>query len=132
MSDGALGQWRAVFEIAYNHYVGRKHLAMPYTAKVLGRYVRPEGAGFTCDNPGFGTLLFYQDTEVDATSPVPAPKQFIMNEKRDYSVTEEPMIKLKGISHLSLVRTVDCWPEYWDLKPVRKMGDPNDPDSIIY
>lgn len=42
------------------------------------------------------------------------------------------MIKLKGISHLSLVRTVDCWPEYWDLKPVRKMGDPNDPDSIIY
>ena len=132
LSDGALGQWRAVFEIAYNHYVGRKHLAMPYTAKVLGHYVRPEGAGFTCDNPGFGTLLFYEGTEVDTTSPVPATKQFIMNEKRDYDVTEEPVIKLKGISHLSLVRTVDCWPEYWDLKPVRKVGDVNATNGIIY
>lgn len=132
LSDGALGQWRAVFEIAYNHYVGRRHLAMPYTAKVLGHYVRPEGAGFTCDNPGFGTLLFYQGTEVDATSPVPAPRKFLMNKKRDYDVTEEPMIKLKGISRLSLVRTVDCWPEYWDLQPVRKVGDINDPDGITY
>lgn len=123
LSDGGRGQWRAVFEIAYNHYVGRKHLQMPFTAKVLGHYVRPEGAGFTCDNPGFGTFLFYQGTDVDSISPVPMPKQFIMNERRDYSVADEPVIRLKGISRLSLVRTVDCWPEYWDLKPVRKVGD---------
>ncbi len=123
LSDGALGQWRAVFEIAYNHYVGRKHMSMPFTSKVLGHYVRPEGAGFTCDNPGFGSLLFYQYTDVDADSPVPAPRQFVMNERRDYSVSDEPVIRLKGISHLSLVRTVDCWPEYWDMKPVRKVGD---------
>lgn len=31
---------------------------MPYTEKVIKR-IRPEGEGFTCDNPGFGTLLFY-------------------------------------------------------------------------
>ncbi len=42
LSEGALGQWRAVFEIAYNHYVGRKHLAMPYTSMVLGHFLRPE------------------------------------------------------------------------------------------
>ncbi len=52
------GAFRAVFELAYNHYVYRRHLAMPYTEKVLGQ-IRPEGQGFTCDNPGFGTLLFY-------------------------------------------------------------------------
>lgn len=132
LSDGARGQWRAVFEIAYNHYVGRRHLEMPYTAMVLGHYVRPEGAGFTCDNPGFGSFLFYQGTDVDSTSPVPAPKQFVMNERRDYSVSDEPVIKLKGISRLSLVRTVDCWPEYWDLKPIRKTGDISHPDSITY
>lgn len=132
LSNAALGQWRAVFEIAYNHYVGRKHLDMPYTAKVLGHYVRPEGAGFTCDNPGFGSLLFYQGTEVDSISSVPAPKQFLMNERRDYSIYEEPVIRLNGISRLSLVRNVDCWPEYWDLKPVRKMGDINVPNSFVY
>ena len=123
LSEGALGQWRAVFEIAYNHYVGRCHLQMPYTAKVLGHYLRPEGAGFTCDNPGFGTLLFYQRTPVDADSPVPVPNQYVLNEKRDYCVTDEPVIKLTGVSRLSLVRTVDCWPEYWDLNPVRQVGN---------
>ena len=35
-----------------------KKMEMPYTKMVLNR-IRPEGAGFTCDNPGFGTLLFY-------------------------------------------------------------------------
>lgn len=123
LSDGARGQWRAVFEIAYNHYVGRCHRDMPYTAIVLGHYVRPEGAGFACDNPGFGSLLFYQGTQVDTDTPVPSPKEFLLNERRDYSVSEEPVIRLRGISHLSLVRTVDCWPEYWDLKPVRRVGD---------
>ncbi|MEI3136278.1 MAG: alginate lyase family protein [Phocaeicola sp.] len=58
MGEAGLGEFRAVFEIAYNHYVYRKGLEMPYTEKVVKR-IRPEGAGFTCDNPGFGTLLFY-------------------------------------------------------------------------
>lgn len=58
MGEAGLGEFRAVFEIAYNHYVCRMHQAMPYTEKVVKR-IRPEGPGFTCDNPGFGTLLFY-------------------------------------------------------------------------
>lgn len=55
--DG-MGRFRSVFEIAYNHYVERKGFEMPYTKLVLGR-VRPEGPGFTCDNTGFGSLLYY-------------------------------------------------------------------------
>lgn len=58
IGEASLGDFRAVFEIAYNHYVMRQGLKMPYTEKVLRR-IRPEGAGWTCDNPGFGTLLFY-------------------------------------------------------------------------
>ena len=64
-----LGIWRNVFEIAYNHYVGRQHLSMPFTAMAL-RYVRPEGRGFTCDNPGFGSLLFYRNTPTDTQTPI--------------------------------------------------------------
>lgn len=58
LGQAGLGEFRAVFELPYNHYVERCHLSMPYTRMVLG-CVRPEGAGFTCDNPGFGSLLFY-------------------------------------------------------------------------
>lgn len=55
--DG-MQRFRSVFEIGYNHYAERQKQEMPYTRMVLGR-IRPEGPGFTCDNPGFGTLLFY-------------------------------------------------------------------------
>ncbi|MDH6341946.1 hypothetical protein M2480_000609 [Parabacteroides sp. PFB2-12] len=62
--DG-MGRFRSVFEIAYNHYVVRKGLEMPYTKIVLG-LVRPEGAGFTCDNTGFGSLLYYLGEDLNA------------------------------------------------------------------
>lgn len=68
LSDVARGKWRAVFEIAYNHYVGRCHLEMPFTSQALSRYIRPEGAGFKCDDPGFGTFLFYQGTKMESRS----------------------------------------------------------------
>ena len=133
LAEGALGQWRAVFEIAYNHYVGRRHLEMPATSLALGHYVRPEGAGFTCDNPGFGSLLFYQGTDVDAFTAVPTPITYKMNKRRPYNAATEPVIRLEiepdvnmnvsSMPQLSLVRTVDCWPEYWDLKPVRHEGN---------
>lgn len=58
LGHAGMAEFRAVFELPYNHYVERRHIAMPYTKMVLAR-IRPEGAGFTCDNPGFGTLLFY-------------------------------------------------------------------------
>lgn len=63
MSPQARGQFRSVFEIAYAHYVGRKHLEMPCTAEVL-QLIRPEGKGWTCDHPGFGSLLFWQGSEI--------------------------------------------------------------------
>lgn len=62
--DG-MGRFRSVFEIAYNHYVVRKGLEMPYTKIVLG-LVRPEGPGFTCDNTGFGSLLYYLGDNLNA------------------------------------------------------------------
>lgn len=62
LGKAGLGEFRAVFELPYNHYVVRCQKEMPYTRMVLGR-IRPEGAGFTCDNPGFGTLLFYLGEE---------------------------------------------------------------------
>ena len=46
------------FEIAYNHYVLRKGLEMPHT-KNRFRSCTSRGTGFTCDNTGFGSLLYY-------------------------------------------------------------------------
>ena len=74
MGEAAMGEFRAVFEIAYNHYTVRRGLTMPYTEKVLHR-IRPEGAGWTCDNPGFGTLLFYLG------NPEPAPRKGEIHEQ---------------------------------------------------
>ena len=58
------GQFRAVFEIAYNHYVYRKKLQMPYVLQVMAT-MGPEGAPFGADNPGYGSLLFYLSDSVD-------------------------------------------------------------------
>jgi hypothetical protein len=60
------GAFRAVFEIAYNHYVYRKGIAMPQTKAVLGQ-MGPEGAPFGADNPGYGSLFFYLNTASDYT-----------------------------------------------------------------
>ena len=68
LSQQGLGRFRAVFEIAYNHYVERKGLEMPYTQIVLER-IRPEGEAFTCDNAGFGSLLFYLGKENRSFTP---------------------------------------------------------------
>jgi hypothetical protein len=58
ISANGRGQLRAVFEIAYNHYVYRKGLSMPSTMEVLAA-MGPEGAPFGADNPGYGSLFFY-------------------------------------------------------------------------
>ncbi len=55
ISDMGRGRFMPVFEIAYNHYVGRKELQMPYSLQVLEK-IRPEG--YDRDQPAFGTLLF--------------------------------------------------------------------------
>lgn len=71
ISANGRGQFRAVFEIAYNHYVYRRGLEMPYTLKVMNA-MGPEGAPFGADNPGYGSLFFYlnnaPDHPVDSTT----------------------------------------------------------------
>ena len=47
----------AVWEMAWNHYHNLRGLEMPYTQRVLEK-IRPEGAAWTSDHPGFGTILF--------------------------------------------------------------------------
>lgn len=50
------GRFIPIFEMAYNHYVKRKGLKMPYTEEVLKR-IRPEG--YDRDQPAFGTLFYF-------------------------------------------------------------------------
>jgi hypothetical protein len=57
ISAQARGNFRSVWEIAYNHYHVLKGLPMANTGRVLEK-IRPEGAPFGADHPGFGTLLF--------------------------------------------------------------------------
>lgn len=57
ISARSRGRFRAVWEIAWNHYHGRMGLDMPQTREVIEK-IRPEGAAFQTDHPGFGTLLF--------------------------------------------------------------------------
>ena len=57
ISPQARGRYMPVFEIAYNHYVNRQGMQMPYTKQVLDK-IRPEG--YDRDQPGFGALLFNQ------------------------------------------------------------------------
>ena len=59
ISDKARGPLRPIYEIAYNHYVKRRGLKMPYTENVLEK-IRPEG--FSGDQPpAFGSLLFHDN-----------------------------------------------------------------------
>ncbi|MBC8095014.1 MAG: alginate lyase family protein, partial [Akkermansiaceae bacterium] len=48
-SQNARGQWTMTYEIAYNHYVVRRGLSMPWTLQALNR-LRPEGTAG--DDPG--------------------------------------------------------------------------------
>ena len=57
ISAESRGRLRAVWEIAWNHYHGRRGLPMPWTRQVVEK-LQPEGASFQADNVGFGTLLF--------------------------------------------------------------------------
>ena len=51
------GDLRPIFEMVWNHYEKRRQLVAPFTRQAAER-IRPEGAAFDADHPGFGTLLF--------------------------------------------------------------------------
>ena len=67
-----------IYEVAYNHYVGRQGLQMPYTAMVLGKAggKRPEMKTGGCDAMGIGSLLFYQGTKVDNKHKAPGVQPY--------------------------------------------------------
>lgn len=54
------GNWRGVFEIVLNHYQKRARLN-PFYTRMAAEKLRPEGAPWTADHPGYGTLLFSID-----------------------------------------------------------------------
>ena len=56
ISDIKRGDFNPIYEMVYNHYVNRKGLSMPYTAKVLEN-IRPEG--YDGGHPSLGTLFYY-------------------------------------------------------------------------
>ncbi|WP_207514748.1 DUF4979 domain-containing protein [Longitalea luteola] len=64
ISANGRGQFRPVFELAYNHYVVRKGLQMPWTLQVI-KAMGPEGAPNGADNPGYGSLFFYINNAPD-------------------------------------------------------------------
>lgn len=47
--------WQPIFYMAYNHYVNRKGLSMPYTEELQETYIEDEYDG---GHPSFGPLLF--------------------------------------------------------------------------
>jgi hypothetical protein len=51
------GMFRPIYEMVFNHFQNRRGIACPFTAQVA-TMLRPEGAAFQADHPGFGTLLF--------------------------------------------------------------------------
>ena len=75
ISPNGRGELRAVFEIAYNHYVYRKGISMPQTMAVLEK-MGPEGAPFGADNPGYGSLLFY----LNAAANHPFPNEGLIDD----------------------------------------------------
>jgi hypothetical protein len=57
ISPEGRGKLRPIYEMVWNHYVNRCGISAPYT-KQAAEKIRPEGAPWGADHPGFGTLLF--------------------------------------------------------------------------
>jgi hypothetical protein len=51
------GRLRPIYEMVFNHYERRRGVPAPFTRRAAEQ-LRPEGAAFDADHPGFGTLLF--------------------------------------------------------------------------
>jgi hypothetical protein len=57
ISPEGRGTLRPIYEMVWNHYGMRRNLDAPFTRRAAEK-LRPEGAAWTGDHPGFGTLLF--------------------------------------------------------------------------
>jgi hypothetical protein len=59
------GTLRPIYEMVWNHYQVRRGIPAPFTKQAADK-LRPEGAAWTGDHPGFGTLLFTLPTKAPA------------------------------------------------------------------
>lgn len=57
ISTEGRGTLRPIYEMVWNHYQVRRGVVAPYSKRAADQ-LRPEGAAWTGDHPGFGTLLF--------------------------------------------------------------------------
>jgi len=70
ISEQGRGKFRPIYEMVWNHYLNRRGIPAPFTRQAAEK-LRPEGAGFASDHPGFGTLLFTRPQEA-VSSAAPA------------------------------------------------------------
>lgn len=98
ISAGGRGNTRPIWELVYNHYVHRKGLSAPYTAKFAVK-VRPEGGGGNYgpssggyDQLGYGTLLYTQDS-LEAASLREADSGIVVSPNPVY---DQVMVKLSN------------------------------------
>lgn len=84
---------RPIYEMVLNHYEGRKGVPAPYTRQAA-ETLRPEGAAFQADHPGFGTLLFAL-SKADHNPIVtlePRPREgMLLNPGKGWSVSGSPL-----------------------------------------
>lgn len=64
ISTEGRGSLRPIYEMVWNHYGVRRSTPAPFTKQAADK-LRPEGAAWTGDHPGYGTLLF----SLPATAP---------------------------------------------------------------
>lgn len=57
ISSTGRGVLRPIYEMVWNHYENRRGIPARFTRQAAEK-LRPEGAGFASDHPGYGTLLF--------------------------------------------------------------------------
>lgn len=60
ISQQGRARLRAIYEMVWNHYERRQGVPAPFT-KQAAEKIRPEGAAWSADHPGFGTLLFSRE-----------------------------------------------------------------------
>ncbi|MCF0185167.1 MAG: glycoside hydrolase family 88 protein, partial [Bacteroidaceae bacterium] len=114
ISEKSRGKFRPVFEMAFNHYVARMGLKMPYTENYL-RVCRPEGISY--DHPGFGSLLFNDWSKTDGS--------FDVDEAITYchSKLKNALSRINAESHSDNVKVpvmIDNSTKYWSY------GTPSD------
>ena len=85
------GRIRCIYELPYNHYVGRKKLKMPYTKKVLALQAKAEKRGEIKRNPEadqFSVPGVQEGVKLHQVFTYPAPAGAPL--KRDYDVYVQP------------------------------------------